>query len=82
MISMVNVTESDDLMIINKSGITIRLSVGTLRDMGRATQGVKLINLKNGDEIAAVTKVLESALNGNDLEEGEALQDDMPEDQV
>jgi DNA gyrase subunit A len=82
MISMVNVTESDDLMIINKSGITIRLSVGTLRDMGRATQGVKLINLKNGDEIAAVTKVLESALNGVDLEEGEALQDDMPEDQV
>jgi DNA gyrase subunit A len=50
--------------------------------MGRATQGVKLINLKNGDEIAAVTKVLESALNGVDLEEGEALQDDMPEDQV
>jgi DNA gyrase subunit A len=82
MISMVNVTESDDLMIINKSGITIRLSVGTLRDMGRATQGVKLINLKNGDEIAAVTKVLESALEGTDLEEGDAVQDDMPEDQV
>jgi DNA gyrase subunit A len=82
MISMVNVTESDDLMIINKSGITIRLSVGTLRDMGRATQGVKLINLKNGDEIAAVTKVLESALDGADLEEGEAVQDDLPEDQV
>lgn len=71
MISMVNVTDADDLMIINRSGITIRLSVAALRDMGRATQGVKLINLKNDDEIAAVTKVQETMLNGNSQEVGE-----------
>jgi len=65
MISIENVTDSDDLMIINKSGITIRLSVGSLRNIGRATQGVKLINLKDDDEIAAVTKVQEVAINGN-----------------
>ncbi len=82
MISMVNVTEADDLMIINKSGITIRLSVGTLRDMGRATQGVRLITLKNDDEIAAVTKVLESAFNGDDLDNGEELPDDTVSDQA
>jgi DNA gyrase subunit A len=45
----------DDLMIINKSGIVIRLAVKDLRVMGRATQGVRLINLRNGDSIAAVT---------------------------
>jgi len=64
MIAMVNVEDTDDLMIINKTGITIRLPVSTLREMGRATQGVKLINLKNDDKIAAVTKVQEKALNG------------------
>ncbi len=51
------VTETDDLMIINKSGIIIRIEVETLRLMGRATQGVKLIRLKEGDQIASVTKV-------------------------
>ncbi|TVR40753.1 MAG: DNA gyrase subunit A [Bacteroidia bacterium] len=65
LIAMVNVLENDHLMIINKSGITIRLAVSGLRDMGRATQGVKLINLKNDDKIAAVTKVQEKALNGS-----------------
>jgi DNA gyrase subunit A len=44
-------------MIINKSGITIRMRISDMRVMGRATQGVKLINLRNGDTIAAVTKV-------------------------
>ncbi len=68
LISMVNVTEADDLMIINRSGIAIRLSVAALRDMGRATQGVKLITLKNDDEIAAVSKVQETMLNGNSQE--------------
>ncbi|HSV75577.1 MAG TPA: DNA gyrase subunit A [Bacteroidales bacterium] len=71
MISMVNVVDTDDLMIINKSGLTLRLSVGSLRDMGRATQGVRLITLKNEDEIAAVTKVQETALNGNGHEKNE-----------
>ncbi len=57
LISIKDVTDQDDLMIINKSGITIRLSVDSLRVMGRATQGVRLINLTNNDEIAAIAKV-------------------------
>lgn len=57
LIAIKNVTDKDDLMIINKSGITIRLAVSELRVIGRATQGVRLINLKETDEIAAVTKV-------------------------
>jgi DNA gyrase subunit A len=57
LIAIKNVTDEDDLMIINKSGIVIRIPVVDLRVMGRATQGVKLINLKDGDEIAAVAKV-------------------------
>ncbi|MBW6479681.1 MAG: DNA gyrase subunit A [Bacteroidales bacterium] len=63
LIAMVNVGDDDDLMIINKSGITIRLSVDKLRNMGRATQGVKLINLRNGDTIAAVAKVQEKSVD-------------------
>jgi DNA gyrase subunit A len=50
------VTDDEDLMIINKSGIVIRMAVSKLRVMGRATQGVKLIDLRGTDEIAAVTK--------------------------
>ncbi len=65
LIAMVDVQDSDDLMIINKSGIIIRVPVVELREMGRATQGVKLISLKNDDKIAAVTKVLDRTLNGN-----------------
>ena len=61
LIAMVNVDDNDDLMIINKSGITIRLSVSSLRNMGRATQGVRLINLRNNDIIAAVAKVQEKS---------------------
>jgi len=57
LISIKNVTDNDDLMIINKSGLIIRLAVLDLRVMGRATQGVRLINLKDDDAIAAVTKV-------------------------
>lgn len=57
LIAIKDVIDGDDLMIINKSGILIRMSVETLRIMGRATQGVRLINLKDNDEIAAVTKV-------------------------
>jgi DNA gyrase subunit A len=58
LIAINNVTDDDDLMIINKSGLTIRMMVSDLRVMGRATQGVKLINIKGNDSIAAVTKVL------------------------
>ncbi|MBN2667770.1 MAG: DNA gyrase subunit A [Bacteroidales bacterium] len=57
LIAIKNVTDEDDLMIINESGITIRLAVASLRIMGRATQGVRLINIKEGDKIAAVAKV-------------------------
>ena len=56
-IAIKNVMDDNDLMIINKSGVAIRTSVSELRVMGRATQGVRLINLKKGDEIAAVAKV-------------------------
>ena len=58
LISISAVTDADDLMIINKSGLTIRMAIEDLRVMGRATQGVKLINLKGNDSIAAVTKVM------------------------
>ncbi|WGD34448.1 DNA gyrase subunit A [Olleya sp. YS] len=58
LVSIKSVTDTDDLMIINKSGIAIRMAVESLRTMGRATQGVKLINLKGDDSIAAVAKVM------------------------
>ncbi len=58
LVSIKTVTDSDDLMIINKSGIAIRMEIASLRVVGRATQGVKLINLKGDDTIAAVAKVM------------------------
>ncbi len=58
LVAIKNVSDEDDLMIINKSGIAIRMEVADLRVMGRATQGVKLINLKGNDSIAAVAKVM------------------------
>jgi len=63
------VSDEDDLMIINKSGIAIRLAVENMRVMGRATQGVKLINIKGKDSIAAVAKVIHE--ESENLEEGE-----------
>ena len=57
LIAIKSVTDDDDLMIINKSGLTIRMHVADIRSQGRATQGVKLINLKGKDQIAAVAKV-------------------------
>ncbi|MEL0456096.1 DNA gyrase subunit A [Flavobacteriaceae bacterium SZ-1-7] len=70
LVAIKSVTDNDDLMIINKSGIAIRMVVADLRVMGRATQGVKLINLKGTDSIAAVAKVMrdEDEVNGNDSE--------------
>ncbi|MEP2058588.1 MAG: DNA gyrase subunit A [Maribacter litoralis] len=70
LVAIKNVTDSDDLMIINKSGIAIRMSVEDLRVMGRATQGVRLINIKGNDSIAAVAKVMKDE---DDLEEAELL---------
>ena len=57
LVAVKNVSDADDLMIINKSGIAIRMAVDSLRVMGRATQGVRLINIREGDAIAAVAKV-------------------------
>jgi DNA gyrase subunit A len=93
LIALKNVTDENDLMIINKSGVMIRLAVANLRVMGRATQGVKLINLKDKDSIAAVTKVeieedetmledIEEDTNGLDVqeEEGESKEEDQEDD--
>ena len=57
LIALKNVTDENDLMVVNKSGITIRISVADLRQMGRATQGVRIIKLRENDSIAAVAKV-------------------------
>ena len=69
LVTIKNVTDNDDLMIINKSGIAIRMEVSSLRVMGRATQGVKLINLKEEDSIAAVAKVVHDEEDVSDLDE-------------
>ena len=77
LIALKNVTDNDDLMVINKSGITIRIGVDTLRVMGRATQGVKLIRLRDEDSIASVAKVSkfedeDTAQEGEDVIEANA----------
>lgn len=64
LVAIKNVTDADDLMIINRSGLTIRMAVSDIRVAGRATQGVRLINIKDGDSIAAV-----SAVSKNDVDE-------------
>jgi len=69
LISINSVTDADDLMIINKSGLTIRMAVEDLRVMGRATQGVKLINIKGNDSIAAVTKVMKDDVSEPEVDE-------------
>ncbi len=81
LVAIKNVTDTDDLMIINKSGITIRLAVADLRVMGRATQGVKLINIKENDEIAAVAKVVheEEVDLGGEINENTAKSDESHE---
>ena len=66
LVAMKNVTDENDLMIINRSGLTIRMAVCDIRIAGRATQGVRLINIKDGDSIAAI-----SAVNKNDEEDKE-----------
>ncbi len=76
LVAIKNVTNSDDLMIINRSGLAIRMGVENLRVMGRATQGVRLINLKSNDAIAAVAKVMQ------DEEVEEALEEDLDSNNV
>ncbi len=74
LVAMKNVTDENDLMIINRSGITIRMAVSDIKVAGRATQGVRLINIKDGDSIAAISAVNKSeeetpAAEGNAAEE-------------
>ena len=64
LVGILDVTEKEDLMITCKSGVTIRMPVSTISQQGRATQGVKLIRLDNGDEIAAITKLDDEQTNG------------------
>ena len=75
LVAIKNVSDENDLMIINKSGIAIRMSVESLRVMGRATQGVKLINLKGDDSIAAVAKVMKEE---DSIEEGQETEGETP----
>jgi DNA gyrase subunit A len=81
LVSIKNVTDEDDLMIINKSGIAIRMAVADLRVMGRATQGVKLINLKGNDSIAAVAKVMKDEEEDIEDIEGEVIESELSDDQ-
>jgi len=73
LVAIKSVTDANDLMIITKNGITIRMNISALRVMGRATQGVRLINIQDNDEIAAVTKVdhEDETENGENGGEGE-----------
>jgi DNA gyrase subunit A len=81
LVAIKNVTDSDDLMIINKSGIAIRMAVEDLRVMGRATQGVRLIKVKQNDSIAAVAKVMHDDDEVELDEEGnEIIMDDSSEE--
>ena len=94
LVSIKNVNDSNGLMIINKSGIAIRMAVKDLRVMGRATQGVKLINIKEGDSIAAVAKVIheqedenqeiiEDAENNTSSEEiNDIVEDDVSSEEI
>ncbi len=78
LVAIKNVSDADDLMIINKSGIAIRMSVDDLRVMGRATQGVRLINIRESDSIAAVAKVMkdEVAVETTELLDIEVKEED------
>ncbi|WP_415370960.1 DNA gyrase subunit A [Patiriisocius sp. Uisw_047] len=75
LVAIKNVVDSDDLMIINKSGIAIRMDVSSLRVMGRATQGVRLIKVREDDSIAAVAKVMKDEDEGIEVDaEGVAIE--------
>lgn len=75
LVAIKNVSDDEDIMIINKSGIVIRMEVSNLRVMGRATQGVRLINLKRNDAIAAVAKVLHDEDDVELMEDPEKTED-------
>ena len=79
LVAIKNVTDADDLMIITRSGITIRMAVDTIRVAGRATQGVKLINIREGDEIAAVSVVAHSEDEETQAAENQEIADNTAE---
>ena len=88
LVTIKNVTDADDLMIINKSGIVIRIAVSELRVMGRATQGVRLISLKANDEIASVARIdheeeeeVEEQLDGEENPNNEASSETTTEEE-
>src|SRR5690606_32484872 len=78
LVGLLAVDVKDDLMITCKSGITIRMKVENLREAGRATQGVKLINLDEGDEIAAIARIEEQEVQGDEDNEAAAVVDVNP----
>ena len=75
LVAIKNVTDEDDLMIICRSGMTIRMPVNTIRVAGRATQGVKLINIREGDSIAAISVVAHSEEEESQAAEGSAVEE-------
>jgi len=79
LIALKNVTDENDLMVVNKSGITIRISVADLRQMGRATQGVRIIKLREKDSIAAVAKVPAVSNEEEELSDGQTESTDNTE---
>ena len=80
LVAIKNVTDEDDLMIINRSGIAIRMEIDSIRVMGRATQGVRLIRVNEGDAIAAVAKVVVEEEEDEEIIEGQIDGIDTPED--
>jgi DNA gyrase subunit A len=83
LVSIKNVSDDNDLMIINKSGITIRVNISDIRTMGRATQGVRLINLdKRNDEIASVCKVNSQEDDESEIIIDDIILDDLPETDI
>jgi DNA gyrase subunit A len=79
LVAIKNVSDDDDLMIINKSGLTLRTAVSDLRVMGRATQGVRLINIKDNDSIAAVAKVMSEEEDLSENENGTEIENNLDE---
>ena len=75
LVGMLDVDETEDLMITCKSGVTIRMKVADISEQGRATQGVKLIRLDEGDEIAAITKINEQVGAETNGKNGNATND-------
>ena len=79
LVAIKNVTDENDLMIINRSGLTIRMAVSGIKQAGRATQGVRLINIKEGDSLAAVSVVNKSEEDAPEVDQvQEQTQDTTP----